>query len=133
MQKIYPQIQAASGDVLAVSFTKPQLAAMILERDPLPFPAVCDPSLTAYQTFGLGRTSWAAMFRPRVMWRYMITLLRGWMPRKLSKQQDLLQLGGDFVLDSQRRLVYAYRSVEPTDRPSPRELLRAVAAARVPS
>lgn len=134
MQKIYPEIQQAGGEVLAVSFTKPQLAAMILQRDPLPFPTVCDPSLNTYQAFGLGRASWAAIFRPRVLWRYLKTMLRGWMPRKMSMQEDVLQLGGDFVLDAQRRLVYAYRSVEPTDRPSSRELLNAVAsAARVTS
>jgi hypothetical protein len=128
VQSIYPRIQEAGGEVLAVSFTKPQLAAYILQRDPLPFPAVCDPTLSAYHAFGLGRASWASMFRPRVIWRYLRVLLRGWLPRKLSKEEDLLQLGGDFVLDQRRRLVYAYRCVEPTDRPRPADLLKAVRA-----
>jgi peroxiredoxin len=126
VKQIYSQVRAAGGEVLAVSFTKPALAATILQRDPLPFPAVCDPTLQAYQTFGLGRASWRSLFRPRVIGQYLRVLLRGWLPRKLSKEEDVLQLGGDFVLDRDRRLVYAHRSIEPTDRPKPAALLDAV-------
>jgi hypothetical protein len=37
-----------------------------------------------------------------------------------------MQLGGDFVLDGRGRVAYAYRSVEPTDRPPVEDLVRAV-------
>jgi len=40
--------------------------------------------------------------------------------------EDLLQLGGDFVLDAQRRLLFAYRSADPSDRPTVRQLLDAL-------
>jgi hypothetical protein len=38
----------------------------------------------------------------------------------------VLQLGGDLVLDGQGRPAYAYRSAEPTDRPTLEALLQAV-------
>jgi hypothetical protein len=32
--------------------------------------------------------------------------------------EDVLQLGGDFILDRHRRVVFAYSSANPTDRPA---------------
>jgi hypothetical protein len=95
----------------------------------LPFPIVADPSRGAYQAFGLERTSWQEILRGRVIWRYFRLMLRGWAPRRGNKSEDVLQLGGDFVLDKNRRLVHAHRSADPTDRPPVEELLQAVAAA----
>jgi hypothetical protein len=39
--------------------------------------------------------------------------------------EDTLQLGGDFVVGRDGRLVYAYRSEGPADRPSVDELISA--------
>jgi hypothetical protein len=44
-------------------------------------------------------------------------LIRGWLPGKPNEAEDLLQLGGDFVLDGQGRLVYA---PAPPSRPTGR-------------
>ena len=33
------------------------------------------------------------------MFRYLRLIFRGWMPRRPGKEQDIFQLGGDFVLD----------------------------------
>jgi hypothetical protein len=66
-----------------------------------------------------------------VIGRYLQLILRGWMPRRPHKEEDALQLGGDFVLDSAGRLFYAYRSAEPTDRPSVEDLLAVLRRAAV--
>ncbi len=66
------------------------------------------------------------MLRPSVLSRYLRLMFRGWWPRKTDKDEDILQLGGDFVIDSGRHLVYAHPSLEPTDRPRVSELLEAV-------
>ena len=58
------------------------------------------------------------------MVRYLKLMLRGRMPRR--PQEDIHQLGGDFILDSTGRVVYEYRSQDPTDRPDPGELLRLI-------
>ena len=68
------------------------------------------------------------MMNPLVLGRYLLILLRGRLPMRPQKGDDLMQLGGDFVLDADRRLVYAHSSTEATDRPAVEELVKAVAA-----
>ena len=66
------------------------------------------------------------MFRPGFILRYLRTLLRGRLRYRPDTGEDVVQLGGDFVLDRDRRLVYADRSADPADRPPAEVLLRAV-------
>lgn len=126
MEQQYATIRQLGGEVLAVSFSKPERVAAFLQPHPLPFPTVSDPELEAYRTFTLGRTSWQSLLGLGVMARFAGMLWRGWLPRKPSAGDDLWQLGGDFVLDRERRLVFAYRSSEPTDRPAPEVLIEAM-------
>lgn len=115
--------------VLVVSFARPDRVAAFLAQYPQPFPVVCDPDLTAYRAFHLQRTSWLSFLRPDVTARYLKMMLRGQKPTKPDPNDDLLQLGGDFILDAERRLVYSHPSVESTDRPSNDELLKALRSA----
>jgi peroxiredoxin len=112
--------------VVAVSLTTPPRVAAYLQAHPLPFPAVSDPERAAYQALSLERTPWSSFLRPRVIARYLKLMFLGWRPQKSEKGEDVLQLGGDFVIDSTGRLTYAYRSREPTDRPPARALVEAV-------
>ena len=116
----------SAGSGAVVSFTAPHKVAAYLERNPLPFPAVADPELKAYQEFGLQRTTWGGIFRLRVIGRFLKLILRGWLPRKPGEGEDPFQLGGDFLIDAQGRLVFAHPSTEPTDRPSKEELRAAL-------
>lgn len=119
--------------MLVISFARPDKVAAFLEKYPQPFPVVCDPTLAAYREFQLGKTSWLSFFRPDVAGRYLTIMLRGRKPAAPDPQDDVLQLGGDFILDADRRLIYSHPSLEATDRPSGEELLttlREAAAAR---
>jgi peroxiredoxin len=126
VEKVYPDIRASGGEVIAVSFTKPERLAAVLRIKPLSFPALSDPGVESYHAFGLGRTTWLDILRPGVLLRFGKMMLHGWMPKQPNKGEDVLQLGGDFILDRQRRIAYVYRSLEPTDRPSGPALLEAV-------
>ncbi len=126
MKDHYAEFQQLGSEVLAVSFAPPPLVGAYLAETPMPFPVFADASRTSYQTLGLGQTSWGAMLRPAVLAGYLRLMFRGSLPRKPNKEEDIFQLGGDFVLDAQRRVVYAHRSAEPTDRPAVSELLHAV-------
>ncbi len=119
-------IRAAGGDVLVASFTGPAKVRAYLERHPLPFPVVSDPELAAYRAFSLGRTGWSSFFRLDVLARYLKLIASGWRPWKVGEGEDVLQLGGDFVIDRSGRVAYAYRSKVATDRPPTRELVEAV-------
>lgn len=128
MLKHLDEIRGLGGDVLVITLVPPTLLAPYLQRRAWPVLVLADPSLNAYRAFALGRTPWWTFLRPLVVARYLWHLLRGWRPEKPSGEEDLLQLGGDFVLDRNRRIVFAYRSKEPTDRPGVRELIDAVRA-----
>jgi len=130
VQEHYEAFRQHGAEVVAVSFSRPERVNAYLQRYPLPFPAVADPQREAYRQFGLGRATWGEILRPRVLARYFGLIFRGWLPKRPDAGEDLHQLGGDFVLDRQRRLVYAYRSTDPADRPTPAQLLQAVQAAR---
>jgi hypothetical protein len=121
----YDEIRQRGGELIVVTFTRPERIASYLARHPLPVPVVADPSLGAYRALDLGRTSWWALLRPSVVVRYVLQMVRGFLPEKPNEGEDLLQLGGDFILDRQLRLAYIYRSAEPTDRPSAASILQA--------
>jgi peroxiredoxin len=125
----YAELRAQGADVVAVSFTPPARVAAYLQAHPLPFPAVSDPERSAYKALSLERTSWLSFFRPKVMARYLRLMFGGWKPEKPGEGDDVLQLGGDFVIDAAGRLVYAYRSRVATDRPPAADLVEAVRAA----
>ncbi len=123
MQKIYPELKQLGAEVLVISFTPPARVQAYVEKYPQPFPVVSDPTLAAYRAFALERTSVRSMFRLGVIGRYLLHILRGWMPTKKGAGEDVLQLGGDFILDAVGVLRYAHPSAEPTDRPSTGDLL----------
>jgi hypothetical protein len=131
VEKRYSEIEQLGGQVLAISFTPAAKATAFLERHPMPFPVLCDPTREAYRAFELGRTSWLRLLNPLVAGRYSLIVLRGWLPFRPQKGDDLMQLGGDFVLDGERRLVFAYSSANATDRPAVETLVQAVKTAVV--
>lgn len=107
-----------------MTLSRPETLRMYLQEKRWPFPVVADPERAAYRQFGLARTRWTTFFRPDVVAGYMKFIFRGWRPRAAIAGEDLLQLGGDFVLDADQRIVFAYSSAEPTDRPAAAELIK---------
>jgi peroxiredoxin len=126
VQGVYGQIQELGADVLVVSFASAAQVATYLAKCPQPFPVVADPTRAAYQAFGLGSTTLKAMLRPGTVATYVGMIFRGWLPTRPAANDDLLQLGGDFVLDADGRVRYAHPSGGATDRPSAQQLLAAL-------
>ena len=124
MQGVYDEIKELGGDVLVVSFASPERVKAFLDESPRPFPVVSDADRAAYRAFGLERTTVGAMLRPGVIARYLGMMFRGWLPSKPGGGDDVLQLGGDFVLDADGKVLFAHSSVEPTDRPKIQELVK---------
>ncbi len=119
------RFRAAGVNVLAVSQARPETLAVFLRKFPQPFSVVCDTGRAAYRAFGLERTGWLSFFRPRVVWGYLRLILHGGQVRKRYPDEDVLQLGGDFLLDRAGRITFAYRSRTATDRPTVATLLAA--------
>lgn len=126
MEPHLPELCALGAELLAVSLTPAERAAAYLSRYPVPFRVAVDPDHTVYDAFGLGRTSWFAILSPASISRYLRAIFRGTLPRKPVKGEDLLQLGGDVVADTDGVIRYLYRSRAATDRPPAHALLEAV-------
>ena len=124
MRGEYAAIKGLGAEVLVVSFEPAERLPGYRARHGWPFPVVSDPERTAYQAFGLSSAGWARLLGPRVVLRYAALMLRGFRPGLSGA--DVHQLGGDFVLDERRRLLYAHRSVDPADRPPVSALLNAL-------
>lgn len=122
------RLRAAGVSVLTVSQATPAVLATFLRARPQPVPVVCDPDRAGYRAFGLGRTSWPNFFRPSVVWNYLRLVARGGRVRMPYPGEDVLQLGGDFLLDRAGRVVFAYRSRTATDRPGIDALLAAASS-----
>lgn len=85
------------------------------------FDVLLDRERKVYQAYGLERSR----FRSRNL-RTILTYARmkraGWKSQG-SGGDDTSQLGGDFIIDSKGVIKLAYRSYDPTDRPSVEYLL----------
>ncbi len=126
MQERLAEFEARGVDVLVVSFGKPEQVGYFHRALGLRFPAAADPELRAYRAYGLERASAWKVWSPKVMWRYATLLWRGRKLQKADPEQDTHQLGGDFVIGADGRLLLEYRSSDPADRPSVATLLAAL-------
>jgi AhpC/TSA antioxidant enzyme len=108
-----------------VTFAEAPLLARYEAGLGLPFAFYGDPERRAYAAFGFGRATRARVWLdPRVWRRYGSLIARGRRP-SAPVQDDLLQLGGDVLVDPGGRVEWVYRSAGPEDRPSVDALLAA--------
>jgi hypothetical protein len=112
--------------VVAVSMGTPEGLNRYLAEHPTAVPMLADPERKLYAALGVGRTSWGRLLRPGVVWKYLKMVVRGGKLRRVPEGEDALQLGGDFLIVRDRQLLWAYRSTDPTDRPSVAELLQVI-------
>jgi len=96
-------------------------------RVDLPFPVLMDPERVSYRAYSLGRATRRRVWSPGVIRRYLQLFRQG--QRDLQRPtEDVLQLGGDFVVGPDGRLVYVFRSEGPDDRPTVDALIEAATA-----
>ena len=117
--------------VVLITFTDRVHLERYHRRVHLPFPVLMDPERDSYRAYSLGRATRRRVWSPAVIRRYLQLLRQG--QRDLQRPtEDVLQLGGDFVVDPDGRLAYVFRSEGPDDRPSVETLIEAAAAAATP-
>ncbi len=71
-------------------------------------------------------------FNLRVLGRYIRMIFSGLWPHRPEAGEDVYQLGGDFVLSAERRILFAYRSQDPADRPTVDDLIQHLSVAAEP-
>lgn len=100
---------------------------MLADLKPLPFPVLVDLDRRAYAEWGARRAPWWTIWLDPRVWRAYAKLLRSGEEIR-GAGRDTRQMGGDFVVGPDHRLVYA-RPQRVDDRPAVGELLRTVAEA----
>lgn len=113
------------AEVALVTFTRPRNLRGYRGRLGLPYRVLADEGRATYRAYGLGRGPWWKVWGPATLKAYARLLRKG--ARLERPTEDTSQLGGDFVIDRQGRIAYAFRSTGPANRPSVDDLVAAVA------
>ena len=124
MRHRYEEFRAAGAEVATVSFAQSRALQHYARDLRIPFPLLSDPERGSYEAYGLRKGSFWSIFGPKTVWEYVKLMSRGRLFRGI--QADPFQLGGDFVIDGDGIVRFAYRSEDPTDRPSAERLLQAI-------
>lgn len=119
----HDRLRAAGIGVVGVGHAPPPVVERFVERETIPFPVVTDPHREGYKFFNLGRVGVLHFLRPRILLNFLKLLVRGEKVRRLTGTEDVFQLGGDFLIDRNRRILVAYPSRDATDRPSVETIL----------
>ncbi len=118
--QVQDRLLALNTRVLIISFGNQLAAQEWLKETCATFDFLIDPERTVYQAFGLERSLFRS-WNMRTLRSYIKLLASG---RKWHGiQGDSTQLGGDFIIDGNGIIRLAYRSHDPTDRPSVDRLL----------
>ncbi|MBV7332771.1 redoxin domain-containing protein [Chloroflexi bacterium TSY] len=116
----YAEFAALNTKIVAISFGNDYWARAWLEETQSPFPIWLDQGRRSYQAYGLERSVLRA-WGFRNLFFYAKALLRG---EKLQENRgDTDQMGGNFIIDSNGIIRFAYPSRDPTDRPDIQEML----------
>ena len=111
--------------IAIVSFAEPGKLAFYQQRHQWPFVMLADPHRDTYQAFTLNRLSWFRVFSLSTLMLYW-RLVRQGKQRQDYGKEDIYQAGGDFLIDRAGKILFAHRSKEPADRPSPANLLKEI-------
>ena len=109
--------------MLAVAFDEPaRVRAGLLSGVDDPWPVLIDRRREAYRSWGLGRASRLKLARLDWVRGYARMVLRG--DRLARPGEDVLQLGGDFVIGRDGTIVLAHPQRDFDDRPPAAVLVR---------
>lgn len=115
--------------VVLATFTSAENLVSYVAKTDLDIPVLMDAHRDAYRAFGLGRGSVARVWGPKMVRRYLEIFASDGFTKPERATEDTLQLGGDFVIDSDGNLAYGFWSEGPDDRPTVDALIAATLAA----
>ena len=119
------RIAELGATVVVVVHAEPErIREGLLQGLDVPYPVIVDLGRSVYRAWGLRRANPARIYLDPAVWRVYGTLLRSG-ERLRPPGRDTLQLGGDFVVGSDGRLVYS-RPQRADDRPPVGALLAAL-------
>ncbi len=109
--------------VLAVLAPEPiESLSELARREGWTGTVLADPGRAAYRGFGLARLPWYRVFTPTATLKYFALFLRGRAPGHAG--QDVMQQGGDFIVDGEGIIRFAFAGRSSDDRPPVDDLIR---------
>jgi alkyl hydroperoxide reductase subunit AhpC len=114
------ELAELGAKVLLISFSSAAKMQQWQRETGAPFPVVLDQHREAYKAYGL-RRSYLHSWNARTIRTYVELHRAGRKWRGV--QDDSAQLGGDFIIGGDGRVLFAHTSKDPVDRPDITELL----------
>lgn len=106
LQQRYGEIRQLGAEVVAISFEPLQRLKKQVEDLQLTFPILSDPGLEVYRAYGVRRGSFRDVFNLGASLQFLKLLLKGKLV--LAGHGDIMQLGGDFIINEEGLLKYSH-------------------------
>ena len=122
-------LDAANAVLVIVAAEPMEPLARMARRVGWTNPVLADPGRGVYCAYGLDRLPWYRVFNPKAALTFLGHILQGIFPGAAG--QDVMQQGGDFIVDGEGIIRYARPGWTSDDRPPVEELigcLRSLAA-----
>jgi peroxiredoxin len=120
------RLDAAGLRVVLVGMGTPEDARAFRSGMRLPFPVLSDPDRSAYRRYGLLKIERRHRLGFREAWKLLAAIAHH--GGAISRNQDMAQLGGVFVIDRDGIVRFAHRALAMSDNPPVDALLRAAAS-----
>jgi peroxiredoxin len=118
------KFRRAGVNVVLIGLGTSERARWFCEDRGIPFVCVADPDVSAHRAYGLERGSLRQVMGPQVYFRWTKARLLADMPFPSAKRgEDVMQMPGTFVIDTDGIVRYAHRNKDVTDNPSNEEIL----------
>ncbi len=126
MRREQPTLDAAGLQVVLIGLGTPEEAREFRAALRLPFTVLCDLEMRSYARYGLGRMNAGAEASLASVTTFFSEVSHyggAW-----SKDQDMAQLGGVFVVDTSGTVRLTFRPRRAAERPPIADLVRAIQA-----
>ena len=117
-------LDAANAVLLVIAAEPLESLTKVAQEEKWTGPVLADPDRRVYLTYGLTRLPWYRVFTPKAPLLYLGFILRGRFPG--SPGQDVMQQGGDYIVDREGIVRFAKAGSRSHDRPPVDDLVRAL-------
>ncbi len=127
MREYDSEIAENDGQVVVISFARPDHVKRFAEHLGHPYLWLADPERRSYRSLGLKRKGLGAVAPPRVILEHIRFAFHGkvWHPEQL----DIAQMGGDVVFDRSGNVTLMHVSTTSDDRPAAEVVMTAFRSA----
>ena len=121
------RFEEAGAVIVLIGLGTPDRAAWFCRDKSIPFACLADPDQVAYQAYDLRTAGLSEILRAENGLKYLRLQVKTETRQRTAKRgEDVLQLGGTFVVDTGGVIRYAHRNRHTGDNPPNDEVLEAI-------